>query len=168
VADKEISKIKLYTLKQKLEKWDSAFSEDARSYAMFASQFAIFIIYFWFGAIKVFSEQGAANPLVVALLSKTMPWFSPDYFLICFGLFEMIIGVVFITPKMERIAICLLAVHLFTTVLPLFVLPIFTWKSLFVPTLEGQYIIKNLLLVALAINIWANLRPLKKDFKKNG
>jgi uncharacterized membrane protein YkgB len=118
------------------------------------SRFAIFLVYFWFGALKVFSENGAANPLVVALLNKTMPWFPPNDFLICFGIFEMIVGILFLIPKAEYLAFVLLVIHLVTTILPLFILPELTWQNSFVPTLEGQYIIKNILVLALAINIF--------------
>lgn len=77
-----------------------------------------------------------------------------------FGLFEMLIGLLFITPRAERLAIFLLAIHMFTTSLPLFILPTTTWAGFLVPTLEGQYIIKNLLIIALAIGVAANLKPL--------
>jgi len=53
-------------------------------------------------------------------------------------------------------------VHLSTTIMPLVLLPQFTWQSFLVPTLEGQYIIKNILLIVLALNIWSNLRPRNK------
>ena len=149
----------MQNFKEKLIKWDQGVTDFSRGTAMFASQLAIFLTYFWFGALKVFSEKGAANPLVVALLGKTMPWFPPNEFLICFGIFEMIIGLLFILPKMERIAILLMLLHLCTTIMPLVLLPEFTWQSFFVPTLEGQYIIKNVLLLALALNIWSNLKP---------
>ena len=152
----------MQNFKEKLIKWDQNITSFSKSSSMFASQVAIFIIYFWFGALKVFSEKGAANPLVVALLDKTMPWFPPNEFLICFGIFEIIIGILFILPKMERIAILAMVVHLSTTIMPLVLLPQFTWQSFLVPTLEGQYIIKNILLIVLALNIWSNLRPRNK------
>jgi uncharacterized membrane protein YkgB len=47
------------------------------------------------------------------------------------------------------------------TFLPLFILPQETWSGFLVPTLEGQYIIKNLVLIAAAIGIAAHLHPMK-------
>jgi uncharacterized membrane protein YkgB len=42
--------------------------------------------------------------------------------------------------------------------LPLFLLPQITWHKFLVPTLEGQYIIKNLAIISLALVIGAHLR----------
>ena len=43
--------------------------------------------------------------------------------------------------------------HAITTFAPLVLLPGLVWKSFFVPNLIGQYIIKNLVIIALAIFI---------------
>jgi hypothetical protein len=69
----------------------------------------------------------------------------------------MLIGLFFIIPRLERAAIMLLVPHMVTTVLPLFFLPSLTWVAPFTPTLEGQYIIKNLALIALAMGIGSRL-----------
>jgi uncharacterized membrane protein YkgB len=37
--------------------------------------------------------------------------------------------------------------------LPLLLLPTLTWQSLLIPTLAGQYIIKNIVIVALALSV---------------
>jgi membrane protein implicated in regulation of membrane protease activity len=100
-----------------------------------------------------------ASPLVLTLLDRTMPFISPGVFLVWFGLFEVLIGVVFLVPKLSRLAIALLVIHLITTVMPLFLLKSSLWTGMMVPTLEGQYIIKNVLIVALAIVLASNLTP---------
>ena len=133
------------------------------SWVMPFSRFAIFLIYFWFGALKVFAENGAANPLVVGLLGKTMPFFPPDLFLTLFGIFEMIIGLTFLFPKFNRLGILLLAFHMITTIIPLVLMPQFTWQGFLIPTLEGQYIVKNILIVALAMGILAHGSEVKNN-----
>ena len=80
-------------------------------------------------------------------------------FFILFGLFECLIGILFLVKGFERIVIPLLFVHMITTLGPLFLLPEETWVKFLVPTLEGQYIIKNLVIVAVAIGIAAHLEP---------
>lgn len=47
------------------------------------------------------------------------------------------------------------------TILPLILLPSIAWSGFLVPTLEGQYIIKNLAIMALAAGVAANLHPMK-------
>ena len=122
------------------------------------ARFAVFLPFFWFGILKVIGAS-PASPLVLALLAETLPFISPETFLICFGIFEMIIGLSFLIPHFERPAIALLIIHMVTTVMPLFILKAVTWQSTFVPTMEGQYIIKNILFIALAIGIAAHLHP---------
>lgn len=124
------------------------------------ARISLFIIFFWFGFLKVL-DQSPANPLVNDLLSRTLPFISFEFFIVLFGLFEMLIGLLFIIPKMERVVIPLLFIHMITTVLPLFVLTPVTWVGFMSPTLEGQYIIKNAALIAAALGIASHLRPLK-------
>jgi len=126
------------------------------------SRIAIFVIFFWFGILKIFGTS-AANPLVMDLQQKTLPFLSFETFIILFGLFEMLIGIVFLVRGWERLAIALLMFHMITTFMPLIFLKEVTWQGFMTPTLEGQYIIKNLVVIALAIGIAAHshLRPIK-------
>jgi hypothetical protein len=48
-----------------------------------------------------------------------------------------------------------------TTFMPLFLLTEETWSGFLIPTLEGQYIIKNLVVIAAAMGIAAHLEPIK-------
>jgi uncharacterized membrane protein YkgB len=124
------------------------------------ARFSLFIVFFYFGFLKVIGLS-PATPLVEALFQKTISFLSFDFFIKFFGLFEMLIGLTFIIPRLERLAIFLLIIHMITTFLPLFLLPQITWQKFLVPTLEGQYIIKNLVIIALALVIGAHLS--KKD-----
>jgi uncharacterized membrane protein YkgB len=129
-----------------------------RKYAETASRVALFVVFFWFGILKVLGFSPAEG-LVKNLLAQTVPFMDPQTFVVCFGIFEMIIGVLFLIRGMERVVIPLLAFHMVTTFLPLVLLTSVTWLYPFVPTLEGQYIIKNLLIIAIAIGIAAHLHP---------
>jgi putative oxidoreductase len=62
---------------------------------------------------------------------------------------------------MTRLVIPLLLIHIVIVCLPLFVVPDLAWSKPFIPTLEGQYIIKNLAIIALAIGIAAQTKPFK-------
>ncbi|MSU74981.1 MAG: hypothetical protein EXS55_00470 [Candidatus Magasanikbacteria bacterium] len=122
---------------------------------------AIFIVFFWFGALKIIG-QSPANPLVADLLTKTLPFITFNTFIILFGIFEMIIGALFLIPNAERVAILFLVVHMITTILPLILLRSVTWNGFLIPTLEGQYIIKNIAIIALAAGVAAHLHPMKQ------
>jgi len=130
------------------------------------SRISIGIIFFWFGLLKVISTS-PANPLVQELQMKTLPFLEPSSFIAFFGYLEMVIGVMFLIPKLTRIAIFILVLHMGTTFMPLIFLPKFTWQQFMTPTLEGQYIIKNLVMIALAISIGSRLEPLRQKIIKN-
>ncbi len=125
---------------------------------------SIFIIYFWFGILKVL-KLSPAEELVKHLYSKTLfSLIEFNNFIGLFGLFECLIGICWLVPKLTRLAFVLICLHLFTTVLPIFLLPNETWVSLMTPTLIGQYIIKNLVLLATAILILKLQSENNKEF----
>lgn len=125
------------------------------------ARLSIFAIYFWFGFLKLI-DSSPANPLVESLLNKTLPYVSFNQFIIFLGIWEMVIGVIFLIPKLEKAAITILALHMITTFMPLILLPTMAWKSFLIPTLEGQYMIKNLITIALAVNIVQQTKLIKK------
>lgn len=122
------------------------------------ARFALFVVFFWFGLLKVVGMSPASG-LVQNLFEQTLPFMAFSTFIVLFGLFECLIGILFIIPGLEKIVVPLLFVHMVTTFMPLFLLPEVTWSGMFVPTLEGQYIIKNLVIIATAIGIVAHVHP---------
>jgi hypothetical protein len=72
---------------------------------------------------------------------------------------EVLIGLGLLTGRLLRITLLLLFVQMAGTLLPLVFFPAETFKHFpYAPTLEGQYIIKNLVLVAAAIVVGATVR----------
>jgi uncharacterized membrane protein YkgB len=145
-----------------LEKMDSSIIRFVQRISMPLARVAIFVIFFWFGLLKVVGAS-PATPLVLKLLKSTLPHVDPATFLIFFGLFEMLIAILFLFPRFMRIVMPLFLIHMVTTVMPLFLIPELAWESTFVPTLEGQYMIKNLVLVALAFTIASNMKPMNAE-----
>lgn len=125
------------------------------------ARFGLFVVFFWFGALKV-AGLSPASALVQSLFEQTISFMSFDVFLILFGLFECLIGILFVIPGLERVVIPMLFLQMVTTFMPLFILPAVTWSGFLVPTLEGQYIIKNLTIIAAAIVVAANLHPIRR------
>jgi uncharacterized membrane protein YkgB len=125
------------------------------------ARFALFIVFFWFGFLKVLGLS-PAGPLVHSLFDQTINFMAFNTFYMLFALFECLIGILFLIKGAERIVLPLLLFHMGTTALPLFYLPHTTWQSFMVPTLEGQYIIKNLVIIATAIGLVSHLHPLPR------
>lgn len=126
-----------------------------------AARFALFAVFFWFGFIKL-TGMSPAGPLAEALTAKTV---GPELFDVLFtaiSLLECVIGILFLVPRAVRVVIPLLLVHMAIVCAPLLLLPEMTWQRAFVPTLEGQYIIKNLVIIALAFGVAAHTQPLNR------
>lgn len=118
---------------------------------------ALFVVYAWFGGLKL-AGLSPASELVRALQAATLPFLEFQPFFAFYGGFELVLGVLLLWPRVTRLALTLLLLHVGTTLLPLFVLPDIAWRQLLVPTLEGQYILKNVLILAAAGTILQELR----------
>ena len=103
-----------------------------------------------------------ASPLAEALTAQTIgsEWFQVAF--VTLAVIECLIGVLFLVPRATRMVIPLLFVHMLVVSSPLVMVPAYVWAAPLVPNLEGQYIIKNIALVAVAIGIAASTPPLKK------
>lgn len=111
------------------------------------ARFGFFVVFFWFGFLKVIGLS-PANGVVQRLFENTIPFMEFSTFLVLFGLFECLIGILFLIKGAERIVMPLLLIHMITTFGPLVYLPEEAWQKFLVPTLEGQYIIKNIVFIA--------------------
>ena len=88
-----------------------------------------------------------------------MYWFSPDLFVPILGCWEVAIGVGLLFRPLLRVALLLLFLQMPGTVLPLILLPDVCFTQFpFGLTLEGQYIIKNLILISAAIVVGGTVR----------
>jgi uncharacterized membrane protein YkgB len=148
--------------KQKLEAFDLRFISLLRRYHLWIARIALFIVFFWFGILKVLGFS-PASPLAAALTERTI---GLQYFggmFLALSVVECLIGVLFLFPKAIRIVLPLLIIHMILVCSPLLLLPDLVWSAPFVPTLEGQYIIKNAVIVALAIAIASATQPLKRN-----
>lgn len=124
---------------------------------------SIGIVFIWFGALKTVGDLSPAYDLVAA----TVYWLTPEIIVPILGWWEIAIGVCFLIPALTRIGLLLLALQMPGTFLPLILLPeaCFTVFPLGL-TLEGQYIVKNLVIIGAALVIGAGLtvkRPLEEN-----
>lgn len=122
---------------------------------------SIFIVFFWFGLIKLLG-MSPATPLAEALTAKTVGMQYFDVLFYVLALIECVIGILFLFPKATRIVIPLLLVHMVIVCSPLILVPEYTWQQFGVPNLEGQYILKNAVVIAVAIGIAASAKPITR------
>ena len=113
----------------------------------------MFIIFFWFGFLKIV-DLSPAQELVQDTV-YWMPFLSAEMWTYVIGLWEVLIGIFFLFKKTTLIAMLLLLIQMSGTFLPLVILPEITFQDSnpFLPTLEGQYIIKNIIIITAALII---------------
>ena len=109
---------------------------------------------------KVFPDTSPAGLLAgktIAVL--THGFVQPGVSVPLLGLWEFAIGLGLLTGRALRLTLAVLLMQMVGTLTPLILFPseVFTWAP-FVPTMEGQYIIKNLVLLSAAIVIGATVR----------
>jgi uncharacterized membrane protein YkgB len=121
---------------------------------------ALGIVFFWFGALKLFPGASPAEDLAARTIEAlTLGVVQPAVALPVLAVWEMAIGVGLFINRWMRLTLLLLFVQMLGTITPLFLFPAETFTTFPVaPTLEGQYIIKNVVLVAAAIVLGATVR----------
>lgn len=119
----------------------------------FCLRISLAVIFIWFGALKLIGISPAE-----ALVEQTVWWLPSGIFLPILGWWEVAIGIGFLFRPLLPAALVLLFLHMPGTMLPLFTLPEISFTDFpFGLTLEGQYIIKNLILISAAIVIGGTL-----------
>lgn len=125
------------------------FSEKIEKHSVTIMRIALAIVYIWFGALKIFGMSPAGE-----LVEETVYWFNPTLFIPILGGCEIIIGLGLLIKRFIPITIMLLLLHMVATFFPVFILKTVCFEGFpFCPTLVGQYIIKNLVLIAGALII---------------
>jgi uncharacterized membrane protein YphA (DoxX/SURF4 family) len=116
---------------------------------------ALGVIFIWFGALKLVPGLSPAEDLVMA----TVPFIPGSVFMPVLAVWEIVIGLGFVTGRALRLTILLLFLQMPGTMSPIFLLPerVFTAFP-YGLTLEGQYIVKNLVLISAALVIGATVR----------
>lgn len=133
---------------------DNAIASWMDRYGRFFLRVSLAIIFIWFGGLKFFGISPAND-----LVAHTVYWVSPDVFIPILAVWEVAIGICLLFRPMIRVALFLLFLQMPGTMLPLIVLPQVCFTHFpFGLTLEGQYIIKNLILISAAFVVGGSVR----------
>lgn len=123
-------------------------------YGVLLLRVSLGLIFLWFGFLKIVGVSEANE-----LASRTVYWIRPEIFIPILAVWEMLIGIGLLFRPFVRGALFLLLLQMPGTFLPLVLLPDVCWiQAPWAPTLEGQYIIKNLVLISAAIVVGGTVR----------
>ncbi|MFB6249868.1 MAG: hypothetical protein ABEL97_15005 [Salinibacter sp.] len=125
-----------------------------RRHGHFVLRMGLALVFIWFGLLKPLGMSPAAD-----LVRRTVYFVPPELFLPILGWWEVAIGVGLLFRSLNRLAILLLFLQMPGTLLPLVLLPDVCFTQ--VPwglTLEGQYIIKNAVLIGAGLVVGGTVR----------
>jgi len=125
-----------------------------------AVRIALGIVFFWFGVLKLFPGLSPAEDLAARTIQTLSGGaIGPSVSLPFLAIWECLIGLGLLFDRFLRATLFLLAVQMVGTLTPLFLFPSETWTHFpYAPTLEGQYIIKNVVLIAGAMVVGSTVR----------
>jgi uncharacterized membrane protein YphA (DoxX/SURF4 family) len=118
------------------------------------------IVFLWFGALKFFPGLSPAQDLAARTIEAlSFGTVHASVSVPLLAAWECLIGLGLLFGIFMRATLLLLAVQMAGTLMPLVLFPgeVFT-RVPYAPTLEGQYIIKNAVLISAAIVLGATVR----------
>ena len=129
-------------------------------YGITLMRVALGVTFLWFGALKLLPSVSVSEDLAVRTFSLlSFGYVSPSVSLPVLAAWECAIGLGLIFGKFLRLTLLLLFFQMMGTFLPLVFFPAETWTHVpYEPTLEGQYIIKNLILIGAGIVVGSTVR----------
>jgi len=157
---KVIGRADLKQLVCRLDRFEAALIAFMARYGVSALRVSLGVVFLWFGALKLFPGLSPAEGLVGrTLLALTHGILEPSISVPVLGIWESLIGLGLISGRYMRATLVLLFAQMSGTVTPLFLFPgeVFVDGPL-VLTMEGQYIIKNVVLISAAVVIGATVR----------
>ncbi|WP_421803221.1 DoxX family membrane protein [Flagellimonas sp.] len=114
------------------------------------------LVYFWFGALKFVPNLSPAEDLAKNTIHHlTFGLIPDDVSIILLAIWEVGLGILLVFGLLRRQAVILALVHMVCTFTPLFFFPgdVFGGEPLSL-TLVGQYIMKNLIIIAVLVSIY--------------
>lgn len=118
------------------------------------------LVFLWFGALKLFPGLSPAQDLAGRTIEQlSLGLVPPSVSLPALAVWECLIGVGLLSGVAMRATLFLLWLQMAGTISPIFLFPheVFTRVPI-APTLEGQYIIKNVVLISAGIVLGATVR----------
>ncbi|PSQ81339.1 MAG: hypothetical protein BRD46_02390 [Bacteroidetes bacterium QS_8_68_15] len=139
---------------ERFEQIDRTISGVMRRYGVRVLRYTLAVVFIWFGLLKPLGLSPAEE-----LVKRTVYFLPADVFFPILGWWEVAIGVALLFRPLVRLALFLLFAQMVGTFLPLVVLPEVCFTHVpYALTTEGQYIVKNLVLIGAALVVGGTVR----------
>src|SRR6266508_595657 len=118
------------------------------------------VVFVWFGMLKIFEVSPVSG-----LVARTVYWVDPDIIVPLLGVFEITVGVLLLLGRALRLTLLLFLVQMLGTFLTFVVLPNVTFRdgNPFLLTVEGEFVVQNLVLIAAALVVGTTVRRDKAE-----
>jgi len=140
---------------------DNLLLTSLRRWSITALRLALGSVFLWFGALKIFG-----NSPVTSLIRETYTFLPVSIFVLVLGVWEMLIGIGILLKWALRCVLILLCVHLVGTFTAMWLKPslFFVQGYPFCLTVDGEFVIKNLVLITAALVIAGHeVKPLRRS-----
>ncbi|MCS6844301.1 MAG: DoxX family protein [Caldilineales bacterium] len=139
---------------------DVRLTEWMARYGILLLRVSLGVVFLWFGVLKFFPGLSPAEDLAATTVNRlSLGLIPPQAAIVLIAALETAIGLGLITGVAMRVTLALLAFQMVGTATPIFLFPDQVFQVVpWVPTLEGQYIIKNLVLISAGIVLGATVR----------
>jgi uncharacterized membrane protein YkgB len=116
---------------------------------------SVAVVFIWFGALKVFGVTPVTD-----LVADTVYWVDPTWFVPALGVFEIAVGIGLLARRFLRLVLGLFALQMAGTFLVLLVQPGIAFQdgNPLLLTVEGEFVIKNLVLLSAGLVVGSTVR----------
>jgi uncharacterized membrane protein YkgB len=127
------------------------------------------VIFFWFGALKFHPKQNPIETLAAQTIKRlTFGLVKPRVSVPILAGIEVFIGLGLLTRKFIRGTLLVMLAHMIGTMSSLIVVPGRAFKRFpYMPTVEGHYVIKNIVLISAGLVIGATLQGEDEDVEND-
>ena len=126
-----------------------------RRWAVPLLRVSVGLVFVWFGMLKILDVSPVAD-----LVANTVYWVDPETFVAVLGVFEVTVGALLLLGRALRVTLLLFLLQMAGTFLTFVILPGVTFRdgNPFLLTVEGEFVVKNLVLISAALVVGTTVR----------
>lgn len=126
-----------------------------RRWAVPLLRISLGVVFVWFGMLKILDVSPVAD-----LVANTVYWFDRETFVTVLGVFEVTVGTLLLLGRALRLTLLLFVLQMVGTFLTFVILPEVTFRdgNPFLLTVEGEFVVKNLVLISAALVVGTMVR----------